>query len=135
MTFWNLVEMAHGVTPYFVVTFTGLVTIGFVQILFRAEGVVRYLTLGFLLLYIKVLLRTTYWDVLPGLVGEPRWSTWLILSHGNAVNAVFHSMVIVACYFSLKAILYSIPATDRRHFNLLTAAFYRRSPNAPDRPR
>lgn len=125
MNAWDAYTAAHTVTPYLVAVMTALVSLGFLQVVFLAGGMVKYLTLGFLLLYLKVFLRTAYWDILPNWVPPETWSAWREASGGVAVNVFFNLAAIVACYFSLKAVYLAIPEEDRARYTILTAPFYR----------
>lgn len=126
---WPFMETLHYITPFLVVMFTAMVSIGFCRLLFVSEGVVRYLSLGFVLLYFMVFCRTVYWDILSIHVPDDAWDRWIAMTHGITFNVIFHLMVIAASYYSLKAIHRSIPEEERKHYTVLTAFLYPRSPN------
>ncbi len=125
MSVWDVFFAAHVAMPYLVSLMTALVTLGFMQVAFYANGVVKYLTLGFLLLYLTVFLRTIYWDVLPRWIPPEIWAAWRDMTRGVAINIVFHILVTLACYFSLKAVYRAIPEAERVQFSIFTAPFYR----------
>lgn len=125
MNAWDALTVAQTVTPYVVAMMTALVALGFTQVVFHADGVVKYLTLGFLLLYLMVFLRTAYWDILPTWIPPEAWEAWMDITGGTALNVVFHALVIVASYYSLKAVYRAIPEVDRGRFTPFTAPFYR----------
>jgi hypothetical protein len=129
MSFWDLAGAAHLVSPYLVAFLTALVTVGFARLLLFARGIVRLLTLGFLLLYFQVMARTVYWDLLPRWMPEAAWAAWSEMTNGPVFNVVFHFWVVVASWYSLRAIHRSIPEPDRQHYNLLTAVRYPRGGN------
>ncbi|MBM9594297.1 hypothetical protein [Roseitranquillus sediminis] len=124
MTPDQVIIEANQVSAYLVAFMTALVGFGFFRLLLISTGVVRYLTLGFLLLYLKVFARATYWDVLPNWIGADTWERWYQASSGRAMNTIFNIVVIVASYYSLKAIHSSIPRAARGNYNLLTSVFY-----------
>lgn len=135
MNFWHVMAGLHVVTPYAVVLLTALVTIGFARLLLVARGVVRLLTLGFLLLYFMVMARTMYWDLLPRWISEEAWAAWIEATHGTVINVVFHVLVVVASWYSLRAIHRSIPEAERGMYLPLTAILYPWNVQIPGRKR
>ncbi len=131
MNFWDVMAAIHLLSPYLVAFFTALVTIGFARLLAYARGVVRLLTLGFLLLYFQVMARTIYWDLLPRWLPEAAWTAWSAITHGPVFNVVFHAWVVLASWYSLQAIHRSIPEPERKRYSIWTAVAYPRRDTRP----
>ena len=107
-------------SAYLVTLMTGLVALGFVRLVFTAGGVVRYLSIGFLLMFAAVCARSLYWDILK----HAEWIAADGLNANRPINLVLNLVVILASYYSLKAIHATIPPETRARYSLLTCVFY-----------
>lgn len=126
MTTSELLMTINNLSAAAAVLATALLVWGFVRLGMKSAGIIRHLALGLLLMHLVVFLRTGYWHVVSMLF--PLWKVGAVIESdiGTALLVLFNLLVVVAGYFSLKALWLAIPAAKRSDYGLLGAAFYPR---------
>lgn len=120
-----LVDLNH-LSAFAAILATALLVWGFVRLSLKSQGLIRHLAIGLLLMHFVVFMRTGYWHIIAFIF--PRWEWGLVLdsNFGTMLLLIFNLLVVVAGYFSLKALWLAIPASKRPDYSLLGAAFYPR---------
>jgi hypothetical protein len=120
-----LVDLNH-LSAIAAILATAILVWGFVRLGLKSKGLIRHLALGLLLMHLVVFLRTGYWHIVSFVF--PIWKVGFVTQSdiGTAVFLLFNLIVVVAGFFSLKALWLAIPSTVRQDYSLLGAAFYPR---------
>ncbi len=124
MSSYELLEELNHLSALAAIVATAILVYGFVRLSLKGQGLIRHLSIGLLLMHFVVFLRTGYWHIIS--FGFPAWKWPLLIesTFGVLVHLFLNLIVVVAGYFSLKALWLAIPGSIRNDYTLFGAAFY-----------
>ncbi len=135
MSSYALLEELNRVSALAAILATGLLVYGFVRLSLKGEGLIRHLSIGLLLMHFVVFLRTGYWHIVSFGFPAWKWPSLIESTFSVAIHMFFNLLVVVAGYFSLKALWLAIPTRVRADYTLFGAAFYPRGRSIAGRMR